>query len=95
MSRPTLQEPQLLSLSCNWPEKELIAWQLSLRYVCVDFLALLRVFTDWPDGRPSRTDYYQVHMAASPKWWKLVSSFRATGEERQMGTEINIGGLSL
>lgn len=36
-SHPALQDPQLLFLSCNWPEKELITLQLSRHYVCVDF----------------------------------------------------------
>lgn len=36
-SQPSLQDPKLLSLSSNWPEKELITLQLTLHYLCVDF----------------------------------------------------------
>lgn len=85
---------KLLLLSSNWPDKELITLQLSL-HVCVGFLYLLCVFTDWPDGMPNRTDYYQVHITASCKWWKLMSSFKAIGKERQMGREVDIGSSSL
>lgn len=51
--------------------------------MCLGFLARFSVFTDWPDGMPNRTDYYQVHITVSSKWWKWISSFKTIGKKNR------------